>query len=149
MSEQQLPLHHIDTSVILEPSTTDNGRCCRRYLQKVGYNYTGKLSLAVFGEILVSIISTEVYNDMHDFLDVFAHLLRIRNISLYTPRNIGQTLNKILELDTRVGPTDREILACAIEDNAVNLVTLDKDLIGNKRLEKEFGIRIVHPKDLL
>ena len=38
-----LPLHHIDTSVFLEPENTENGRYCKRYLQKVGYKYKGKL----------------------------------------------------------------------------------------------------------
>ena len=29
------------------------------------------------------------------------------------------------------------------------LVTLDKNLIGNKKIESAFDIRICHPKDLL
>ena len=42
-----LPLHHIDTSVVIEPENTPDGRFCRRYLQKVSYNYRGVFSAPV------------------------------------------------------------------------------------------------------
>ena len=47
-----LPPHHIDTSILLEPEKTEDGRDCRKYLQKVGYDYRGKLSLPVFAKFL-------------------------------------------------------------------------------------------------
>jgi len=68
-----LPLHHIDTSIILEPEITEDGR--------------------------------------------------------------------------RISPLDAQIVACAIENKA-NLVTLDRKLIGNIAVEKEFSIKIFHPKNL-
>lgn len=45
-----LPLHHIDTSIILEPEITEDGRHCTKYLQRVGYNYRGVLSTPVLSE---------------------------------------------------------------------------------------------------
>lgn len=105
--------------------------------------------MAVYGEILASIVSIDDYKDMHDFLDTFVHLIKVRKISLYVPRNIGSILNKILELDPRITPTDREISATAVEDKAINLVTLDTKLINNKVIEHGFDIKIKHPKELL
>ena len=43
----------------------------------------------------------------------------------------SSNIQKIMSLDTRIKPTDAEILACAVEDNAKTLVTLDKILIKN------------------
>ena len=53
---ESLPLHHIDTSVILENPKTINGRFCTKYLQRVGYKYRGVLSLPVLGELFLRII---------------------------------------------------------------------------------------------
>ena len=55
----------------------------------------------------------------------------------------------IKKLDTRIEKTDREIVACAIEDKATALVILDKDLLHNERIENAFDIKIKHPKELL
>ena len=91
----QLPKHHIDTSVIVEPENTEEG------------------------------------------------------ISFYTPKDTSKLLKEIKSADARIANADREILACASEDRAYALVTIDKELLNNKRLEALLGIKIMHPKDLL
>jgi len=39
-------------------------------------------------------------------------------------------------------------LATAIADDASVFVTMDATLLGNKKLESEFGIKIKHPSEL-
>lgn len=146
---QRLPLHHIDTSVILESETTENGQHCRKYLQKVGYNYMGKLSFPVLSELFVIVLKLENYVDKRDLFDTIDTMISARKMIFYSPEDICRITGKIKEIDTRIEKTDREIIACAIEDKAAVLVTLDKDLIHNERIENIFGIRIRHPKELL
>lgn len=40
-------------------------------------------------------------------------------------------------------------VACTIEKNVNTLVTLDTNLIHNEKIEREFGIKIRHPNELL
>lgn len=113
---EKLPMHHIDTSVIVESEKTIDGRFCRKYLQRVGYNYHGKFALPVLGELLMTTILFRGNDKRHTFLD------------------IDKIASRIREIDTRLEPTDINIIACAIENVAI---------------EREFGLRIMHPKDLL
>ena len=76
-------------------------------------------------------------------------MIRVRSIQFYAPKDIGTLLNKIKSAENRIDQLDREILACASEDKAHSLITLDKDMINNRNLERLLGIRILHPKDLL
>lgn len=71
---QRLPLHHIDASIFLEPEKTENGRDCRRYLQKVGYNYRGKISFPALSELFVTILRLPKYDDKHDLFESIKHL---------------------------------------------------------------------------
>lgn len=146
---EKLPLHHIDTSIILEPEKTENGRYCRKYLQKVGYNFRGKISFSVLGEILLNIMSLENYTEQHTALDLFQRLIKVRKIGLYVQKRTEDIVKRIREIDARIDPIDAEILACTIEDEAQVLITLGTKLIHNEKLEKEFGIRIRHPNELL
>src|SRR3989344_1004441 len=144
-----LPLHHIDTSIILEPEKTQNGRFCKKYLQILGYNYRGRLSLPVMGELFIKINSLEDIQDRQLAFEIITDLIKARKIDFYVPESIGDLIQKIMNLDTRIKPTDAEILACSIEDNAKTLVTLDQVLINNKIIEQNFKIRINHPKELV
>lgn len=141
--------HHIDTSIFLEPQTTEDGRYCRRYLQRVGRNFEGVVSFPVLSEVFATILRIKNYENRHNALDTFDNTFRIRKILFYSPKNIESILNKIVELDSRIDALDREILACAVEDKSDVLVTLDKKLVGNKKLEDSLRIRIFHPKNLL
>jgi predicted nucleic acid-binding protein len=138
------PRHHIDTSIVLEPTRTVDGINCRKHLQKVGYKYHGMFSIPVLGELLLSIARLGNYNEKHDSMDAILQLIKVRNIEFYSPRNIEETAIKIRKIDSRIKPLDSHILACAIEDKST-LVTLDRKLINNNRIEKEFQIRIMHP----
>ena len=142
--------HHIDTSIILESEKTKDGRFCQRYLNKVRDYIHGIVSLPTLGELLLTIIRIEDLYKMRSFQDTVTHIIHFHKISFYTPtKNIIKIQERITELDRRIDTIDREILACSIEDKADYLITLDKDLIRNKKIETEFKIRICHPKDLL
>ncbi len=143
------PLHHIDTSVIIESEKTTDGRFCRKYIQKINYTYRGVLSFPVLSELLMSMVLLKDSDKAHAFLDFLIDLKNARNIEFYTPINIHNTATRIKEIDTRLDPTDVDIVACAIENNAVNLITLDRKLIGNRAIEEEFGLKIMHPQHLL
>ena len=143
------PMHHIDTSVIIESEKTLDGRFCTKYLQKINYNYESKFSLPVLGEIMLSLLLLRDSSKRHAFLDFFYGLKASRKIEIFTPVENSDVIKRIKEIDTRIESTDASIVACAVEDKANNLVTLDKKLIGNRSIEREFGLRISHPKDLI
>ena len=69
-------------------------------------------------------------------------------IKYFTPRKL-ELASKISEIDTRISPTDASIVACAVEDNVMNLVTIDDKLIHNNVIERNFRIKISHPKELI
>ena len=80
---------------------------------------------------------------------VITNMVVRKKIEFYTPVNIHPIAMKTKEIDGRLDPTDVDIIACAVENDAVNLVTTDRKLVGNKSIEEEFGLRITHPKDLV
>ncbi len=98
---------------------------------------------------MISMVLLKDSNKRHAFLDFLIDLKNARNMEFYMPIDIHSIATRIKEIDTRLDPADIDIAACAIEDKAVNLVTLDKKLIGNKAIEKEFGLKIMHPQQLL
>lgn len=148
-SLESKPVHHTDTSVIMESDKTIDGRACVKYMQKVGYNYYGKFSLPMLGELMMSFFLIKDSEKRHTFLDILTTRKAANKIDIYTPFDIHEIAKRIREIDMRLEPTDIEIIACAIEDGANNLITLDKNLVGNKSIEREFKLRIVHPRDLL
>ncbi len=149
MQRNSKPLHHVDTSIVIESEKTVYGRFCAKYLQKLGYNYHSKFSLPTLGELLMYLLLVKDSDKQHVFLDFLVSLKTTRKIGIYTPVEIRDIARKIKETDTRLDSTDVDMVACAVEDGANNLVTLDKSLIGNKAIENEFKLRVVHPKDLL
>ncbi len=144
-----LPLHHIDTSVILATEKTEDGRACKRYLQKVGYNFRGKLSLPVLGELFLVLSRIGDYESRLEMFDNIERTIDVRKIEFYMPKSISSVLEDIRRVDERMDPVDSEIVACATEDNAVIFVTLDKKLVHNEKIENEFAIKIRHPNELL
>ena len=125
---EYLPMHHIDTSIIIESEKTLDGRFCTKYLQKLDYNYGGKLSLPALGEIMISLLMMKDRNKQYAILDFISNLRKIRKVGIYTPKDLSDISRKVKGLDTRIRLTDADIVACAIEDGANNLVTLDKNL---------------------
>lgn len=144
-----LPLHHIDTSIILEEPTTEFGRMCRKYLQILNRNYRGKFSLPVLGELLLKILDRKTSHERYVTLDIINEWMKNKNTGFYIPFNISETVNIIKNLDSRIKETDAHILACAIEDKALTFVTLDKELIHNQKIEEFFGISIMSPHELV
>ncbi len=140
--------HHIDTSAIIEPENTEDGKFCNRYFNKLKTSYNGVFSLPVLGELMLTLLQTQEYNDRTDFQEFLFHLIRVHRIEFYVPKDIRWVIERMKKVDTRIDPVDMEILACAIEDEANSLVTLDTKLIGNLKIEKEFNIQILHPKSL-
>ncbi|MBI4170463.1 MAG: hypothetical protein HY514_02125 [Candidatus Aenigmarchaeota archaeon] len=61
-----LPLHHIDTSVLLEPHTTENGRWCKKYLQRIGSKYRGVVSAPVLSELMIVDALVSIDNTLID-----------------------------------------------------------------------------------
>lgn len=146
---ESLPIHHIDTSVIMELEKTIDGKFCKRYIHKLNYSYRGIISSPTLSELAMSMLLLKDENKRFAFLDVLVNLVNIRKVGFYVPEYIHEISKRIKSIDQRLEPTDIDIVACAIENNALNLVTLDRNLIGNRAIEREFGLRICHPKDLL
>ena len=144
-----LHLHHIDSSIIIEPEKTIDGKICRKYLQKIGYNYRGKFSSPVLSELFMRLLSIESYEDRDSFLRIIDHLVKKRKVDYYTPIRIGKLSEDIKEIDSRLEPHDIQIVACAIEDDAKNLITLDQKLIHNQSIEERYNLRISHPKEFI
>ncbi|MBI1979014.1 MAG: hypothetical protein HYS62_03075 [Candidatus Aenigmarchaeota archaeon] len=144
-----LPLHHIDTSIILEKSTTPNGRACTAYLNLINQKYRGKISIPTLGELTLRLIAISDYSKRIDFFEAIYNLIQTKKIGLCGIQDADQISKNIKDKDDRITTTDRLILASAIGDNAQTFVTLDEKLIHNEILESAFGISIMHPKDLL
>lgn len=102
----------------------------------------------MLSEILFVILSLEDYNERQELLEIIHELIKIRKIRFYSPRGVEEISSRIKEIDKKILGLDRTILACAIEHKAITTVTLDKKLINNPTLEREFNIKIKHPKEL-
>ena len=149
MPKRLLQLHHIDTSIILEPKGTENGRYCRKYLQRVGYNHRGVLSFPVLSELFSVVLLLQKYEERMTLFETIYDMIRAREIKFYSPKKTETIISKIKEIDRRLDPLDVEILACAIENKASVLVTLDDNMLKSEEIQNLFKIRIRHPKDLL
>ena len=86
------PLHHIDTSVIIEPENTIEGKFCKKYLQKIGYNYRGALSFPCMSELFLIMNSFEDFNIRYDFLESLRAMIKARRISFYRQGNTSLCL---------------------------------------------------------
>lgn len=100
-------------------------------------------------EVLLAVCELKNGKDRYDMLDVFTDLVDAKKIIFYAPKDIAKVLTKIKEVDKRIEPADMEIVACGIENGCNAIITLDKNLIRNEKLKNEFGIKIIHPKDLV
>lgn len=146
---QKLPAHHIDTSVILEPKDTENGFYCQKYLNLVGYKFRGKFSLLVLGELLLKLLKFETLKEQYDLVDSITSLIRNRKIFFYSVFENEELCRQVKENNVRIEKSDLFIFLSAVEDKATVFVTLDTALVDNEVLEREFGIKIKHPRDLI
>jgi|SRR3989344_1926408 len=144
-----LPLHHIDTSVILGSENAEEENIRKKYIQKLGYNYRGVASFPVLSELFVKFLLLRAMEERDVFTQFMDHLRDRRKIEFYSPRRIGKLTEEIYDLDKRLEPTDIQIIACTIENKADVLVTLDKNLIDHKIIKEKYGLKIAHPKDFI
>lgn len=144
-----LPLHHIDTSVILEEEKTENGFYCKKYLNLVGYKYRGVISFPVLSELMYKILSLTDRSAQYDLLDEILSFIKSKQIGIQGVKNTENIVVRIKETDKAITPNDSLIIASAVAHKSTVLVTIDARLIRNRSIEKEFKIRIMHPKDLL
>jgi len=148
---QNLPLHHIDTCIILEVLFEgDDYESCKNYLNRVGYNYRGTLSIPVLGEIFMGLISKlENETDKENAFRIANMLIDKRKMDFSSPQfKTYSIIDKIKSSESRVEPMDALNLAAAISDGANVFVTFDSTFLGNKKIETEFKIKIKHPNDV-
>ncbi len=98
---------------------------------------------------LIKTLSRKDYSERVDLIERINSIVQERKIDFHTPTNLVDIETKLAQLDIRIGPTDVTVLASAIEDNAAYLVTLETNLIEHPKIEKEFRIKIKHPRDLV
>jgi len=148
---QNLPLHHIDACIVMEVLMVgDNCEDCENYLNKVGYKYRCVLSIPVFGEIFKSLVTKfEKEIGGENAFIVVSRLIDKRKIDFSSPQfKTYEIVEKIKTIESRAEPMDSLNLAIAIANDASVFVTMDATLLGNKKLESEFGIKIKHPSEL-
>jgi len=146
-----LPLHHIDTDIFIESDKeTKLGDICASYLNKVGYKYRGTVSLSVLGEfLLITLRDTEKPEDKELAIRIFDRMIRKRKIRFVTPATEAyETAVKVIKLDSRIENTDALHYAIAVQEKSNAFVTFDGKMVGNKILEKEFGVKIIPPENL-
>lgn len=146
---ERLPLHHLDTSIVLGSLNYEEKTIRNRYIHKLGYNYRGIISFPVLSELFVKFLSLGNVEEEDVFRQFIAHLRVKQQIEFYSAKRIGKLMEELHDLDSRLEPTDIQIIACAIEDKADVLVTLDKNLIDHKYIQEKYGLKISHPKDFI
>jgi len=148
---QSLPLHHIGACIVLEVLIKQKEyEDCKNYLDRVGYKYRGVISASALGEIIMSSIKKFEKETEGGKVSLFiADLVSKRKIDFSTPKfKTHELVGKIKIVESRAEPTDALNLATAITENADVFVTLDGKLVGNKKLESAFKIKISHPSEL-
>ncbi len=78
--------------------------------------------------------------------EYFRDLIKDKKINFYTLENVSLKI-RVKEIDIRIESIDASIVSCAIEEKAI-LVTLDKDILHNKKIEEQYKVKIKHPKEL-
>ena len=146
-----LPLHHIDTNILVEAlKDTKLGNQCVDYLNRVGYNYRGVLSVSVLGEYsMITYENLKEITDLEVAFDFVARLVKRRKVTFCgTSFECYSIISKIKEGDTHIEPADALHIAAAIIDKANAFVTFDSALLNSRKIESEFKIKIMHPNDL-
>lgn len=124
-------LHFIDSSVFLSVILNDNHtKKAIPYIKRVqNGTYQACISHLVIGEIGAAI--REAYDPNTNFEAFFTAIQQLavllKGVGLHTPKIEGyiETLQKLKELEYRVGSTDVRIIADAATSNAKKLITFD------------------------
>lgn len=81
------------------------------------------------------------------FFDFFDKIISKRKIGFIPPNlDSNRVTPKTMSVDYRVEFLDAEHLSIAVSKAANVFVTLDSKLLRNANLEREFKIKILHPK---
>lgn len=148
---EKLPLHFFDTCTLVEAlKDTKTGVQCSEYLNRIGYNYRGTLCLTVIGEFFLTTfrdVKEKTAKELgFEFIDRFIKNRSANFSSLkYDSLHI---IDRIKELDRSIEDSDAMHIANCIQDNGAVFVTIDERILESKILENEFGIKLMHPKDL-
>ncbi len=144
------PLHHIDTSVFLEsltPKSIEQRNHCERYLARLGKIYRGSVSTLILGEFTEAALKSVEPELLLNFLPLFIRRFGLGTVSL--KEAAIQKAANLLGLETRLEMHDVLHLTIASQEGAAAFVTIDQKLIGHHLLEKELGLKILHPKELI
>ena len=144
-------MHHIDACVIMEALLKHKEyKDCENYLNRIGYKYRGVLSISALGEIVMSSIRKfEKEAEYGEVSLIIANMINKRKIGFSAPQfKTCPVVEQIKRIETRAEIMDSLNLATAITRNADVFVTMDGTFLDNKKLEKEFKIKIKHPRDL-
>lgn len=99
--------------------------------------------------MLITLRDAKEHEDKELAFRAFDHILRKQRIGFITPKiEAYETSIKVIRVDSRVEQTDALHYSLAVQENANAFVTFDKKMTGNKTLEMEFGVKIIHPENL-
>lgn len=144
------PLHFIDTSIILE-AFSEEGKYreeCKSYLNRAGYKFVARISLTVLGELLV-VIDDKEREAKELLIGLLDQIMKRKRIGVSVPNvKILKILKEVRDLDYKIDFIDGLHLSDAIEHNANAFVTLDEKLVENSKIERQFDIKILHPKQI-
>ena len=99
--------------------------------------------------LLITIRDTKNPEDRELAFRIFDRILKKQKIGFITPEiEAYETTLKIIRADSRIEQTDALHYALAVQEKADTFVTFDQKMVGNIRLEKEFGVKIIHPENL-
>jgi hypothetical protein len=147
---KNLPLHHIDSDVIMEEPDSELGRQCGRYLDKCGIKFKAKISIPTLGEMCLKALSLES-DKMNAFFEYLQSRLTASKVGIFNldnPEAIIDKLKSVSDFDSRIKNTDKLILACALADgdSPKHLVTFDGNMLGFQM--EGCNLEVTHPKDL-
>lgn len=120
-------------------------QACRRYVHRVRDQHNGFLSLSALGEVFRSLYDIEDYQVRMRIITGIYDLLRECHINFSAPSFEAYAGAKLIgDSDTIIKAADALRVAEAITNSAI-LVTIDKQLIENKTLQKRFSVTIRAP----
>jgi predicted nucleic acid-binding protein len=144
---------HIDGCVILElvmESKRNKAQKllqqkCRQYFYRITKTRNGLISLPALGEVFKAIYFIEDNYEKHNVFNKILDLIQTASITFTSPtKETYKIVNRIIHFDTHIEAADALRIAEAKTED-VALITLDKKLIENIRLQEKFNITIKAP----
>ncbi len=124
--------HFIDCSPFISIIKLDeNSRLSSRYFARLGSGvYKGYISFSVYAEVIYIIKRDIERKEWISAIYKFLGLIEDNNIETITPKtkDMVRNLQKISDIENRIGPTDTRLLADAISLGIPYFATLDTKL---------------------